>query len=341
MTGTIKKFLLSASVIAGAGAIATSPASAINITSATLTGSAPTDFEVWDVGGTPGIDCPPTATSCLKSSGTNVSNLINVLDGTLASPGGNIELFKSSETLGLNAFKAYDKVTSLKTDFSDGTSVTFSSLTAKDLFGAGLDTSYGANTLATTWFDDAFEANLPSVLTAFGVGNEAALYTKLNQSIALANLLLPPNLKINPADYTSRAALYNGFLNKGGFQRAVDPNIAFVNKIGNNVEYGLAGHANLLFYAPQAVQAILAQKGVTVQGSELIKLSYSGQDRISYSFGCTPSNVASKDGSFNCTYAGDPAIVPPPTEKVPEPSVILGLLGVSGMFVATRKLKKS
>ncbi len=327
MTRTIKKFLLSASMVAGMSAIAITPASAASLTSATVTGSAPTDFEVWDVGGTPGIDCPIAATSCLNSSGTNVSNLINVLDGTLASPGGNIELFKSSEQLNLANFLAYDNVTSLKTDFSDGTSVTFSSLTATDLFGAGLDTSYGASTVATQWFNAAFTANLSNVLTALSLPNETALF----------NLLAP-------FGYTSRASLYNAFLNAGGFQRAVDPNIAFVNKIGNNVKYGLAGHSDLLFYAPAALKAILAQKGVSLQASELVKLSFDGKNEIAYSFTGAKSNVASKDGSFNFTYDGDPMLVPPqdpPTEKVPEPSAVLGLVAVGGLFVATRKRKKS
>ncbi|MCP2728475.1 NF038130 family PEP-CTERM protein [Limnofasciculus baicalensis] len=322
MTGTIKKFLLSASMVAGMSAIAIAPASAISITSATVTGTAPTDFEVWDVGGTPGIDCPIAATSCLKSSGTNVSNLINVLDGTLASPGGNIELFKSSEQLNLANFLAYDKVTSLKTDFSDGTSVTFSSLTAKDLFGAGLDTSYGASTVATQWFNDAFDANLQA--------------NNINENLLFTGLSL-----LTQGQFSNRADLYNAFLGAGGFQRAVDPNLAFVNKDGNNVKYGLAGHSDLLFYAPPKLKTAAAQFGLTLRASELVKLSFDGKNEIAYSFTGAKSNVASKDGSFNFTYDGDPKLVPPTTEKVPEPSAVLGLVAVGGLFVATRKLKKS
>ncbi len=325
MKGTIKKFLLGATVVAGMSAIAVSPASAISITSATVTGSAPTDFEVWDIGGTPGIDCTITVTSCLQSSGTNVSNLLNVLDGTLASPGGNIELFKSSEQLNLANFLAYDKVTSLKTDFSDGTSVTFSSLTALDLFGAGLNTSYGANTVATEWFDDAFEANLQA--------------NNINENLLFFGLSLATN-----GQFSNRADLYNAFLGAGGFQRAVDPNIAFVNKEGNNVKYGLAGHSDLLFYAPPQLKNAAAQFGLTLRASELVKLSFDGKNEIAYSFTGSPSDVASNDGSFNFTYDGDPALVPPqdpPTEKVPEPSAVLGLVAVGGLFVATRKLKKS
>ena len=327
MKQTIQKLLIGASVVVGASAIAITPASAITLSAAQVIG---TDFEVWDnIGGVPGTNCSATAAICLGSRGTDTSNIIDILAGTAPSPGGNIELFKSSETLALPNFLAYDQVTSLKTNFSDGTNVTFSSLTAQDLFGSTLNTSYSATTVATTWFNAAFDANLPSVLTALGLPNEAALFDVLSLF-----------------GYNSRASLYNAFLSAGGFQRTVDPNIAFVNKEGNSVKFGLAGHSDLLFYAPPALRAFLARSGLNLRASELVKVSYDGKEEILYSFVGSPSNVASNDKSFNFTYVGDPVIVDPPvidppTESVPEPSAVLGLVAVGGLFAATRKFKKA
>ncbi|MBE9128357.1 MULTISPECIES: NF038130 family PEP-CTERM protein [unclassified Coleofasciculus] len=328
MNGKIQKFLLGASVVAGVSAIATTPALAASITGASITGTAPNDFEVWDVD--PNITCP--AEVCLGSKGTDTSNLIGILGGTAPKPGGNVELFKSSETLALPNFLSYGEVTSLDVDFDDNTSVIFSSLTAKDLFGEGLETSYTADTVATKWFDDAFDANL-----AANNIDEKFLFTGLSF--------------LTGGKFNDREDLYNAFLTNGGFQRTVDPNIAYVTKNGNEVGFGLAGHTNLLFYADKdpALKAALDNLPfeLTLRASELVKVSYSDQEDILYSFKGSPSNVASADNSFSFTY-DDPfeVNVPPgdptdPPASVPEPSAILGLMAVGGLFAAQRKLKKS
>ena len=352
MKTNIQKLLVGASVALCVSAIGTNPASAASITGAEVTGTAPNNFEVWDVDQT--VTCE--AQFCLGSKGTDTSNLTDILAGTASAPGGNIELFKTSEVgfPDLESFLNYDKVTSLDIDFDDGTGITLSSLTAKDLFGSSLDTSYTSDTVATKWFNDAFDANVEEVISSvnstlssnpiirpiLGVGSqvddEAQLYT------AIVNGLTTLGYGSEASKFSSREAIFDTFLNQGGFQRSVDPNVAFVNKNGNNVEFGLAGHANLVFYAPDNIVGALEDVGIdfTLRASELVKVSYPGKEDIMYSFTGSSSNVASNDGSFNFTYVADPALKAN-TPSAPEPSFMLGsLLAAGGMFAAKRKQKK-
>lgn len=336
MKGKIQKFLIGASVVVGVSAIATSSALAGTLTRATITGTAPNDFEVWDVD--PSVICP--APVCLGSKGADSSDLLGILAGTAAQPGGNVELFKSSETFSLPAFLAYDGVTSLKVDFvfddsPQEFSVILSSLTAVDLFGKALDTSFTADTVATRWFNEALDFNLAS-------------------NNVTENLLFSGLAQFTGGAIASRADLYNQFLSRGGFQRAVDPNIAFftVTDTGEekSFEFGLAGHADLLFYAPQFPQlsaALALYPELTLRASELVKVAYPGAEAgtVRYSFVGAKSNVASADGSFNYTYVIDPPFgggdpEDPPT-SVPEPSTMLGLMAVGGLLAAQRKLKNS
>jgi hypothetical protein len=79
----------------------------------------------------------------------------------------------------------------------------------------------------------------------------------------------------------------------------------------------------------------------TIQASELVKYNYdnTGFDYL-FSFKATKSGLTdirdgiSHSGNYEVTIPG----VPP--AKTPEPSLMLGVLGVVGMFAAQRKLKK-
>ncbi|RMH78204.1 MAG: PEP-CTERM sorting domain-containing protein [Cyanobacteria bacterium J007] len=341
MAGLLKNLLLSASVIAGVGAMASAPAFAASLSGASLSGTGSNtyginpaaDFEIWDYA--------PGSSSVLESYGTNTSNLLGVLGGTGSSPGGNVELFRSSE-VGLNnsEFLNYDGVSSLDVSFDDGTSLTFSSLTAQDLFGSSLDTSYSGNTLAVQWFNDAWNANVGNVMTGvnnilaadpglqmmanfvFGIGptvdNESELFTILEF--------------VGGSEYSSRENLFDAFYNAGGFQRTVDANIAYVKKDGDRVNWGLAGHADLLFYAPAEIQGLLSNAGISLQASELVKVN----DEIFYTFAGVGSDVIGDDGiSFNMTYEGGTTVA----AAVPEPSVMLGLMAVGGLVAASKRRK--
>ncbi|MEH2168875.1 MAG: NF038130 family PEP-CTERM protein [Nostoc sp.] len=77
-----------------------------------------------------------------------------------------------------------------------------------------------------------------------------------------------------------------------------------------------------------------------IAASEIAKVVTGGQTYYAYSFNPTASGItASDDGvSYSAIYTWrTPKYVP---HSVPEPSVVFGILGVAGIFVAQRKLKK-
>ncbi|WP_245245972.1 NF038130 family PEP-CTERM protein [Nostoc sp. ATCC 53789] len=236
------------------------------------------------------------------------ANVQKVLDGNAANPTGNVELRASSEAVGFD----FNKNTAL-TGQIGGQSITLSSLTATDWFstGSGLSTSYGVNNFANTWFNQFYDAA--------GLG----------------------------ASFIPRSQAFTAFLGINGFQRSSDPNISYVNQndTTGDIKIGLAGHYNLKdYYAP-----LLGSLGNLLkngfQASEVVKVTYNGKTNLLYSFSATESGLSnnsgpgadgkSHSGNYEVTIQG----VPP--AAVPEPSVMLGLLGVAGVFATQRKLKKA
>ncbi|MDB9346865.1 NF038130 family PEP-CTERM protein [Nodularia spumigena] len=123
-------------------------------------------------------------------------------------------------------------------------------------------------------------------------------------------------------------------------------NISYVNQDDPNgsISVGLAGVLNardLLFNTvPPQFQPLLDQVS-TIQASEIYKYTYEGQTDLQYSFVAIPSGLVEPSDGSSHDGIYDPVIIPsvPPT-SVPEPSVILGMLGVAGIFATQRQLKK-
>ncbi|WP_413200001.1 NF038130 family PEP-CTERM protein, partial [Nostoc piscinale] len=77
---------------------------------------------------------------------------------------------------------------------------------------------------------------------------------------------------------------------------------------------------------------------------EIVKYTYNGQTDYLFSFLATDSGLTEKSdgishsGNYEVTFQG---LVPiKPSQSVPEPSVVLGILGVAGIVATQRKLKK-
>ena len=297
MRTSIKKFLMGATVVASMSAIASAPASAFTITG--------TDYLLYDVNGN-NTYVNPTA------------NLDSILAGNSANPGGNVELFASSETLTNTQYLASNARTSVS-GLVGGSMLTLSSLTADDWFGAGAsrNTSYGANNLANTWFN--------AFLNAAGQG-----------SASLAN----------------RTQAYNTFFGIGGFQRSSDPNISYINTSGSDINIGLAGHYDLrTFYtrpgSPYAPLAALLPN--RFQASEVVRATYNGTTQYLYSFFATPTGLThsgsvgadghSHSGNYQVSLPG--VVTPPPPTAVPEPSAMLALFGLAGFLVTLRQQSKN
>jgi hypothetical protein len=297
MNQLLKKLAISASLAVGVTAIATNPAQAGTLTGVTIGGTDATNYYVYDVSGNNTVLVP-----------SNLTNVQKVLDGNAASPTGNVELAANSELSSFNFLKN----TTLSGQIG-GKALTLSSLTATDWFGATLNTSYGANTLATKWFND--------FLVKAGKGNIVGTSTA--------------------------ASAFNLFGQLRGFQRTSDPNISYVNQddATGEIKIGLAGHFDLKAYYSQpnsgfATLAALLPNGF--QASEVVKYTYNGKTDFLYSFFATSSGLTANVGTDRLSHSGNYEVTIPgvPPAKTPEPSVMLGVLGVAGMFAAQRKLRK-
>lgn len=231
------------------------------------------------------------------------ANVQSVLDGNAGSPTGNVELRASSEQAGFD----FTKNTSLTGNIG-GKALTLSSLTAQDWFGGvGIPTAYGAANLANKWFN--------AFITKAGYGGFVGTGNAAN--------------------------MYNLFLGSKGFQASSDPNISYVNQNDNTglISIGLAGHYNLkAAYASNPVFASFAALLPNgFQASEVVKYTYNGVTDYLYSFNATNSGLVAADdgkshnGNYEVTIAGVP------TAKVPEPSTMLGLMAVGGLFAATKR----
>ncbi len=137
---------------------------------------------------------------------------------------------------------------------------------------------------------------------------------------------------------TAGQVLFGNFVNQGGFQRFSDPNISYINQNDSTglISIGLAGHYNA---AP--LLGLPSNPLRPLQASEIVKYTYNGVTDYLFSFQATRSGLTelsdgiSHNGNYEVTIKG----VPP--TAVPEPSVILGLLGVAGVFATQRKFKKA
>ncbi|NET72379.1 MAG: PEP-CTERM sorting domain-containing protein [Sphaerospermopsis sp. SIO1G2] len=129
------------------------------------------------------------------------------------------------------------------------------------------------------------------------------------------------------------SGLFNTFQAQNGFQRFSDPNISYVNQdyTTGDINIGLAGHLN----AAPMILGPDPMYGLVIQASEIVKYTYNGTTDYLFSFTGTNSDLVSDDGthSHNANYN---VTIP---AKTPEPSAILGLLGVIGMFAAQRRKK--
>jgi hypothetical protein len=301
MANLIPKLILATAVLASAGVL--SPASASTLQNATIGGSAASDYLIYGANATKTFVVTNTA-----------ANLQDALSGTSTNPTGNVELAASSEKAGFD----FTKNTTLNGTIA-GQSLSISSLTKSDWTSA-----YKGSTFGQSWFNEALTSNGFSSM----VGTSTA------------------------------SSLFGIFQGNGGFERFSDPNISYVNandKTGK-ISIGLAGHysANSLF--TQSIDTYLATNKTLnaatklqlagmkttlasqpIQASEVFKYTYNGQTNYGYSFLATQSGLTetsdgvSHSGNYEVVFQG---IAPP--KKVPEPSVVLSLLGLGGLVAARR-----
>lgn len=306
MTHLLHKALLTTILASGISALALAPASATGIKNVSIGGSAPTDYLLYD----------SNATETYVNA---AASLQTILGGNAKSPTGNVELAASSEKLGFD----FTKTTTLSGTIG-GRAIGISSLTQSDWDTAAYKGT--TKTFGKYWFDQA--------LTSNGFGTLASSPTG--------------------------TSLFNIFKSNGGFQRFSDPNLSYVNQsTTGDVSIGLAGHfnANLLFTKsieqylssnqninPNDRRTLVGVKtqldSAKIQASEVFKYTYNGLTDYGYSFQATASGLTergdqvSHTGNYEVILAG-----PAPIKHVPEPGVLLSLVGVAAAGWKRRKSK--
>jgi hypothetical protein len=295
MASLVQKILIGASVVAGMTTVAGAPA----LAQWTVEGTDVIKYEAVDT------DNDGTVDTTVANPNADVNEILQRMDGT---PGGNIELFAGSETVQYDsdwdAFYNFDFWNATGgasiTGTVNGKSLTLSSLNANDWFTTDdgeFDDYYGANTLATRWFDDLIDA-----VNAVG-------YQQVGDNF--------------------RGVLYDEFYWGYGFERTSDPNISYIDSGSNGIEIGLAGHLDL----GNVYGAMFAG----VQASEVVKVEYDGVVDYLWSFDAVASGLTA--GDDGTSHNGLYKVTVPGSEvaSVPEPSTMLGLMAVGGLFAAAKR----
>ncbi|MEL7036056.1 MAG: NF038130 family PEP-CTERM protein [Cyanobacteria bacterium J06592_8] len=305
MAGFVNKFVIGASVLVGMSAVGVAPAQA--------------QFKFENIGGAQDVKLYNSdGTNTYEDPTAKVEDLLKTGDNN---PGGNVELFATSESVSLTQyFFGPQEATSIEGTYK-GQSLTISSLTATDWFGDNLDISYGADNFANQYFNAFFDAAINDAWKPV-----ASLY---------------------------KENIYNAFGNANLFQAASDPNISYITDNGEDLMVGLAGYSNLwqkdgLEMAVQALTNSMLGLGVydvfneTIQFSEAVKVNYGGVEKLLFGDFATDSNLVSDDetnshtGNYEVTVG---SLIEPPA-SVPEPSTMLGLMAVGGLFAAAKRNAK-
>ena len=326
MKVTSKKLLIGTSVVAAMSVMAALPVSAVTVT----TSGDVTRFCSDGINTFSGVNC------------TDFDETI--LLGNSSAPGGNIELNNGTDGLTRSEFQSAGVSTLTKT-FDDGETITFSSLTGADWFGADGTTSFGENDFANIWFnelvseyDDQITAGVALVESSLGRQIET-LIGVASEKEALFNIFFNGVNVAGGVTIPQLASL--SFV--GGAQRLSDPNIAYANQDGNDIVFGLAGHqsASVFFNPNNPLEAALIDILEKVAFSEVVKVNRNGNDLGNFYSFKTPTDsgqVAADDnvshnGNFEFKITGENLV----SEKTPEPSSILGLIAIGGLFALLKR----
>ena len=128
---------------------------------------------------------------------------------------------------------------------------------------------------------------------------------------------------------TNYNSAFSAFLFFGGYDRFSDPNVNYVNMANDGtISIGLAGHLD-------------HYTGLNL--SEVVRVDYAGETHFLYDFGQALASGLVNDqgegadgvshtGLYNLTIPGRP-----PSEPIPEPSAVLGLLSIAGLGLMKRR----
>ena len=193
MARLLNKFLASASVVAGLSGVFSAPAMAATMTKATVNGA----HLIYGIN---------------EDGNTDHETGISAFDA-LNTQGANVEL---SGTRDHNKAVDTNNATTLTTEFDDGSTLVFSSLTEDMWFGSAPKEGY--SNFAEQWFDEAWNSE------------ESGLQDYAKNKSGFNNI--------------DQNTAYLGFMLENWFHRFSDPNVESVTKNGRYVSFNLSGHLN-------------------------------------------------------------------------------------------------
>ncbi|CAN1212028.1 PEP-CTERM sorting domain-containing protein [Tumidithrix helvetica PCC 7403] len=318
MTKSTLSFLTSVSVLAGISAIvSTAPAFAVGITGASIGGSAPSDYLVFDANATNTFLVPNTP-----------ANVQKVLDGDAGSPTGNVELAASSEQPGFD----FTKNTSLSGTIG-GQVIQLSSLTLSDWEAV---VTPGGFTFGQKWFLQALLANsiTPSTLGLTPLAYTAFIGLAYQGFVATGGFqrFSDPNISYVNQDSGLVKIGLAGYFNAKDVIVTPD-NINYI--IQQLISQGFTKPAATLF-----VNSLIAKLPPTIQASEVVKVTYAGRTDFLYSFQATKSGLISNDGTRSHTgnYEVTLRAKPIPVPGSATGAIAAGVLGAG--YLMRHKLKK-
>lgn len=217
---------------------------------------------------------------------------------------------------------------------------------------AGDATSPGGNVELRAASDSAFGSAVTLAGTLNGEAITFSSLTKSDWDVFGKKWLTQLMLKYTTiTGITETNNAYYAGLSDTNKARFSDPNISYVNQddATGKVSIGLAGHFNAASLLPSVFSMSLRNeyKGTNakpIQISEIVKYTYDGVTDYLWSFEATNSGLVeigdgkSHTGNYEVAFEGKLPPKAPPTESVPEPASVLGLMAV-GSLIASRKRK--
>ncbi len=307
MAKKLPRFAMTTAIVV-AGAMVSTPAFAGTLSGATIGGSNPTDYLIYDSNTTNTFEVAKTP-----------ANLAKVLGGNSTNPTGNVELAASSEKAGFN----FSKNTSLTGTIGDK-AITISSLTKDDW-----NSAYKGSTFGQYWFGQALTQNGFGSLASSSDGGQVFNIFKTYGGFERFS---DPNISyVNQNDTTGEIQVgLAGHLNANSLiTKSLDAYLAT-----------LTGTSTQVQQTKVKITGLKNQLGAsTVQVSEVFKYTYNGVTNYGYGFAATKSNLVEKSdgishsGNYEIKLQGVVS-----KKRVLEPSAMMGLAGLGILLTVKRKL---
>jgi hypothetical protein len=190
------------------------------------------------------------------------------------------------------------------------------------------DSTFGAPVTLDVTLDNGTQVQLSSVnATDWAVFGQKWFAQLLNKYTYLSGVSETANPYYSALTNTQKA-------------RFSDPNISYVNQDDETgkIKIGLAGHLDAREMIVAALGPALSKlvKPGAVQISEIVKYTHDGVTDYLWSFDATASGLV--ESGDKVSHSGNYEVAFRPTESVPEPASVLGLMAV-GSLIASRKRK--